>query len=477
MMRSLYSGVSGLRVHQTKMDVIGNNISNVNTVGFKSSSVTFTDILYQTTQSASGPNGETGTAGKNAMQIGLGSNVGSISLNMNKSGSAQRTDNAFDVMINGSAFFIVNSNGSNYFTKAGSFTTDANGTLCTSTGAKVQGWVADKDGNIQADKVTDLNIMSAENKYTPPEATTKAYMSGNIDQHDKTLVTETTTTNGVTTTTGGRVVQMSIYDSKGNAYTAQFLLSSIATNTSNYHIELKDIIDSDGKSLFANGTGYTGATLGTSTISPAAAGGANGTGATMGGTANTILFNAKTGAFEGVGTAGNKTLTLQIAGGGDPFEDITIDLSALTNYSTGGTSTAEAAKGTSSTDNTGAGKKVGNMTGCSIASDGKIVGVYDNGDKKVLGQIAVATFANPAGLEAVGNSMFAATMNSGDFDGVGKDITALGEDLTTGVLEMSNVDLATEFTEMIVTQRGYQANSRIITTSDTMLEELINLKR
>ncbi|MBO4762332.1 MAG: flagellar hook-basal body complex protein, partial [Lachnospiraceae bacterium] len=131
MMRSLYSGVSGLKVHQTKMDVIGNNISNVNTVGFKSSQVNFSDILYQTTSSASGPNANSGTAGVNAKQIGLGASVASISSTMTVSGGSQRTDNALDIMIEGEQFFIVNNGVQNLFTKAGAFTVDANGTLCT----------------------------------------------------------------------------------------------------------------------------------------------------------------------------------------------------------------------------------------------------------------------------------------------------------------------------------------------------------
>jgi flagellar hook protein FlgE len=144
-------------------------------------------------------------------------------------------------------------------------------------------------------------------------------------------------------------------------------------------------------------------------------------------------------------------------------------------YSNSGNSTLEANKG--SLDGIGAGKQVGYMTGISIDASGKIYGKYDNGDSRLLGQIAVATFSNPAGMEAIGNSMYAATQNSGDFDGIGQDPTQGGGSLTTGVLEMSNVDLSAQFTDMITTQRGFQANSRIITTSDSLLEELINLKR
>ena len=163
MMRSLFSGVSGLKVHQTKMDVIGNNIANVNTVGFKSSNVTFTDIFYQTTQSASGPNAETGAGGQNAKQIGLGSTLGVISQNITGQGGAQRTDNPFDMMINGDGFFVVNKGGQNYFTKAGNFTTDEAGTLVNGAGNTVMGWQADDDGTIIKDRVSALRIIAPDN--------------------------------------------------------------------------------------------------------------------------------------------------------------------------------------------------------------------------------------------------------------------------------------------------------------------------
>ena len=184
MMRSLFSGVSGLKVHQTKMDVIGNNIANVNTVGFKSSNVTFTDIFYQTTQSASGPNAETGAGGQNAKQIGLGSTLGVISQNITGQGGAQRTDNPFDMMINGDGFFVVNKGGQNYFTKAGNFTTDEAGTLVNGAGNTVMGWQADDDGTIIKDRVSALRIMAPENLTADPTATTQSEASGNINKED-----------------------------------------------------------------------------------------------------------------------------------------------------------------------------------------------------------------------------------------------------------------------------------------------------
>ncbi|MDE7298316.1 MAG: flagellar hook-basal body complex protein, partial [Lachnospiraceae bacterium] len=192
MMRALYSGVSGLRVHQTKMDVIGNNIANVNTVGFKSSSVTFSDILYQTTSAATGPNATTGAAGINAMQIGLGANVASITTKITGTGGSQRTDGWSDLMIEGDSFFVVKSNGANYFTKAGSFNVDANGNLCTPSGALVMGWQVSEDDptSCKSDNVSALRVMAPDNLFAEPEATTNVYVKGNIDQNDTQIAFE-----------------------------------------------------------------------------------------------------------------------------------------------------------------------------------------------------------------------------------------------------------------------------------------------
>lgn len=495
-MRSLFSGVSGLRAHQTKMDVIGNNISNVNTVGFKSSSVNFTDVFYQTAQSATGPNALTGAAGKNPMQVGLGSNIASITTNITGQGGAQRTDNPFDVMINGDAFFVVNSGGTNYFTKSGAFTVDAAGTLCTSSGASVMGWQVDADGNIVKDAVSPIKIMTPENLYAEPAATTDTYIQGNIDQKDPQIAYGEE----------GFPVQVSFYDNIGNSYNAKLSITQSQNVNNKYSVSLKDIVDSNDQSLFVNKT--TSAT-GVTTYSDGKL-----TSVTLGGikytvekdtdfatngeytlkpdstTNQTVLeFSGTNGSFVTVGngliptgnevatTVSNKSINMSFETTPSPFSTtgIDIDFSKVTMYSTSGSSSLESTKG--NTEGKGAGKQVGNMTGVSIDAAGKIFGSYDNGDSKILGQLAVATFANPSGLESVGNSMFAQTQNSGEFDGIGQDPTQGGGSLSTGVLEMSNVDLSGEFTSMITTQRGFQANSRIITTSDTMIEELVNLKR
>lgn len=482
MMRSLYSGVSGLRVHQTKMDVIGNNISNVNTVGFKASSVTFSDILYQTTQSATGPNAETRTAGTNAKQIGLGASLAAISTSITTTGGSQRTDNPFDLMIEGDGFFVVNNGSGNYFTKAGSFNVDAAGTLCTPTGATVMGWQpSDTDPTVcKSDTVSALKIMSPENLYSEPEATTEVYLHGNVDSMDSAF-----------TSGEGKVMVMSFFDNLGNSYNAEFRMTqnAEAENTSSYLVSLTNVYDKNGDSIFMTKTeDEDGNTVYSPTNITSVNFGAEGNAfeftvneedGTMevSGEPVALNFNSATGQFVQVGEEENqKSVAFGVVSDGGPFSEINMDFSSLTMFYNSGSTTIESTKGTKDTG-AGAGKAAGNMSGVSIDQAGKIYGVYDNGDQKLLGQVVVASFANAAGLEAIGNNMFAETQNSGEFNGIGKEITADGGKFTTGVLEMSNVDLSAQFTDMITTQRGFQANSRIITTSDTLLEELINLKR
>lgn len=498
MMRSLYSGISGLKVHQTKMDVIGNNISNVNTVGFRASSVNFTDVFYQTTQNASGPNAETGTAGTNAVQIGLGANVGSIAVDLSGTGATQRTDRGMDVMINGDAFFIVQSNGNTYFTKSGALDIDANGTLyCTTNGASVLGWGVDANGDIRKDKASTLNLMGGENAYSDPNATTNVTLTGNVDSKDPLVQ--------YSADGEGYHMSISFYDNVGNLYSAKLNLIKQGEGSDNdFSVRVSDILGPDGKSILSkwdetSGTyEKTNQTFSFGGVEIAADNyEVNPTTGQI-----TIVgidewpglsFNGKTGAFNKVTAVGDAadddavqtTLNIKLNNataddGSDgtirSFQDsgIDIDFSTLTNYASSGACSVKPNRGDAGGN--GAGNMAGTLNGFSIQTDGKIYGVYSNGDKKLLGQIAVATFANPSGLEAVGNSMYAATLNSGDFDGIGVDISEVGK-LSVGALEMSDVDLSTEFTNMITTQRGFQANSRVITTSDTMLEELVNLKR
>jgi len=447
MMRSLFSGVAGLRTHQTKMDVIGNNIANVNTVAYKSQSVTFQDLMYQTTANASGANAETGRGGVNAKQIGLGVTMGAISTSITTSGASQSTGNPFDIQISGDAFFIVSDGNDNYFTRAGAFYVDGAGNLAmTSTGYTVMGWQEDatQPGTILKDTVTPLKIMSPENMESQPEQTTAAYLSGVIDKNSTQLTSDT-----------GLVVNITLYDSLGYSYMLKCNVKpDLSGDPGKYTLTPVKLLDSDGIDTEADLKFGTDNSI-------------------------TLEYDTETGKLISPTAVSELTITKGSSANAKDMDAFTsnvkIDVSETTMYDNKGTSTI---KGTSG-DKAGnyAGRKMGEMSGVSVQTDGKIYASYTNGTTKLLGQIAVATFANPSGLEKEGENLYSATMNSGEFDGIGSDVTASGGSLTTGVLEMSNVDLSAEFTDMITTQRGFQANSRIITVSDTMLEELINLKR
>lgn len=473
MMRSLFSGVAGLRTHQGKMDVIGNNIANVNTVAYKSNSVTFQELMYQTTSNASGANAETGRAGINAKQIGLGVSTGAINTNITTQGASQSTGNPFDIQIAGTSFFIVNDGSSNYFTRAGSFYVDGAGNLAmSSNGFNVMGWQEDPNmpGTIKQDTVTPLKIMSPANMVSQPEQTKESYITGILDKNSP----------GVSST-DGQILSISFYDKQGYSYVAKFAMRDYdengdPLNDGVYKLSITDIIDSQtNKSLKTENIGK---------ITDLAE--------IDGDESIYLVYNTTTGKYMGYSTnppASNSpdkgpeekaSLEVHLASFSETESDdpdpISIAFDTSTMYDNNGTSTIYGSAG----DYNGnyAGRKVGDMSGVAVQQDGKIYATYDNGTTKLLGQIAVASFSNPSGLEKVGENLYQTTMNSGLFDGIGKDVTADGSgSFKTGVLEMSNVDLSQEFTEMITTQRGFQANSRIITVSDTMLEELTNLKR
>ena len=547
MMRSMYSAVSGLKTHQTRMDVIGNNIANVNTVAFKSSSVTFSDILYQTTSNASGANATTGTGGVNAKQIGLGATAAATKVSITSAGASETTGNPFDIRLtdkNSTNFFIVNNGSENVFTRSGSFYVDGSGNLCmSSTGYTVMGWQVDETtGEIRKDTVSALRIMQEKNLTSAPEATTQATIAGVLDENDTDVKND-----------AGRVMNLNFYDNLGYQYTAKFAIKSTGTD-GKYTVELTSVLDSNNQNIIKNltkqeisrifGDYQADATLGqyglskdyefknnkyvrkadnkefevdqtdstlfkaadgtkvsiteifsgiTTTIANNIKNGTNNykvkldtkTGqATVTGekTSYDLVFDTSTGKFASIGgDTPSKMLNMSVLSSGllnnnGNFQNITVDFSQCLNYENGGKSTIGADAG--ATDGkTGKGRKLGAMTGIFIDTSGRIYGTYDNGNTELLGQIAVAQFSNASGLEKVGESCYRTTLNSGEFDGIGVEISADGSSMTTGELEMSNVDLSSEFTSMITTQRGFQANSRVITTSDTLLEELVNLKR
>ena len=582
MMRSLWSGVSGLRTHQTKMDVIGNNIANVNTTAYKTMSINFSDLMYQTTQAATGPNAETGTAGTNPRQIGLGVQTAAISTKITEEGATQSTGNPFDLKISGDEFFVVSNGVDTFFTRDGSFYVDAAGNLAmSSTGYNVMGWQVDeKTMNIKKDTVSPLQVMSGKYETYGAEYTQSATASGIVDWNDDDQ-----------SESSGKMMNLQIYDNLGFSYTVKLSLHNAYHTTGNdysYYVEMEDIVDSTGASVIENlksadtngdgkvsdaekqavldtllgsqnqltkveeeygiavtvtdddkyatyeaekadGTTYTAYiliqgdadslydadgnlnTAGTikvfnadgsdsgETISVADAiekvYGGNVTldqikSAKLVEDGNKLLVTEKNvdgviltykgtdGSLESVAGGGgdnDKSATLDLSSLGEAFTKINIDFSQTLVSDNKGKSTIGIEKG--ATDGLEAGRALGTLQGVSIQTNGMIYASYSNGQMRLLGQIAVAQFANASGLQKEGDNLYSATQNSGDFDGMGVDISENGDCMNTGVLEMSNVDLSSEFTEMITTQRGFQANSRIITVSDTMLEELTNLKR
>jgi flagellar hook protein FlgE len=389
MLRSLYSGISGLRSHQTMLDVTGNNIANVNTSGFKSSSVQFQDTLSQMTKGADAPGTDGGT---NPAQVGLGVQVAGIATNFTQ-GSAQATGKATDLMIAGDGFFAVNVGGQQLYTRAGAFSPDASGRLVTADGAVLQGWAAANGVVAVGGPLSEITVSSTA--VSPARATSSAGVAGNVPAD----------------AAAGTVLdrQVNVFDNTGKATPLDLKFTRTAAG---WNVTGKDA------------AGNTGATA--------------------------LTF-----------TAGQLT-----AGGTMSVGAVNVDLTRMTGF-TGMTSAV-----IDSQD----GRAAGTLESFAIAKDGTVVGSFSNGAKQPIAQVAMAKFTNPAGLEKAGNSEYRITANSGAAV-LGTAGTGAFGSIAAGSLEMSNVDLSQEFTNLIVAQRGFQANARIITTSDEVLNELTNLKR
>jgi flagellar hook protein FlgE len=392
MLRSLFSGISGLRAHQQMMDVTGNNIANVNSVGFKASQTVFEDTLSQTMRAAGAP--QPGQGGTNPAQVGLGVRMSGITTNFAQ-GSAHSTGRATDLMISGDGFFVVKSVNEQLFTRAGAFNFDANGKLVTSTGAAVQGWSA-VNGNINTNgQIGDIQLPVGT--LIAPVATTNMVVSGNLPAN---AANATSIVRSITT-----------YDSVGTAVT-------MSVNFTKTSATAWDVTVSDG---------------------------------TTTSTATNVAFN---------GSGQNPTPASLT------FSGVTIDLAGITNY-TGNTTVNPLSQN---------GAPAATLQSFSINPDGQLVGVFSNGLKQTVAQVAMSNFNNPPGLEKVGDSLYRFTVNSGLAQIGAAGTGGLGT-IQSGTVEMSNVDLAQEFTNLIVAQRGFQANSKVISASDELLQDLVNLKR
>ncbi|HYH24994.1 MAG TPA: flagellar hook protein FlgE [Blastococcus sp.] len=409
MLRSMFSAISGLRAHQTKMDVTSNNIANVNTVGFKGSQTVFQDTLSQVLRSGGQPAADRG--GTNPAQVGLGVKLAAITTNWTQ-GATQSTGRSTDFMVEGDGFFVVEGGGEQMFTRAGSFDFDANGNLVTADGSVLQGWMADADGTVNPNgPIGALSVPYGQ--MVNPASTTAGSIRGNLPSEVAV----------------GETFQLGadMYDSQGVLQKVAYTFEKTGDNEWDL-----SVVHADGTVLMAP----TG-----------------------------VVFDA----------AGNLTTPAGPDFQLPPFtpvgypswtNPVTMSLEGLTQF--GGANTLAAPKPD--------GYTLGSLQSFTLGNDGTIVGVFSNGLRQPLGQLALASFNNPGGLQKAGNSSFRVGDNSGAAM-IGLAGTGGRGVLNAGALEMSNVDLSEEFTGLIVAQRGFQANSRVITASDEILQDLVNLKR
>lgn len=412
MIRSMYTGVAGLRSHQTMMDVVGDNIANVNTAGFKKSQVVFSDMLTQTLNGAGAPTEQIG--GTNPSQIGLGVKIAAVAKNFSQ-GALQLTGRDLDMSIEGDGFFALEFAGEQHFTRAGAFFLDAEGRLVTSNGGLVQGWQADGEGEIDTTRTTD-GIKVPVGAQITPKATSEISFGGNLSA-DAGI--------GSTSFAG-----LDVFDLQGNPIPLSLTYTKTAANewtVSATHGDAGDPVAlTDNVLTFGPDGELTGP----------------------------VDFTVNIAAGEIP-----ETTAIEIVIGGDGQRRFT---------QFGGATAINAINQN--------GSATGTLQSVSVGQDGVLVGAYSNGQVRPIAQIALATFANVEGLERVSGSAFRASTNSG-LAQVGTVGTGGRGLMAAGVLEMSNVDLAEEFTQLIRAQRGFQANSRLVTASDELLQEIVNLKR
>ena len=482
MMRSLYSGVSGLKNHQTRMDVVGNNISNVNTTGFKSSRVTFSDTLSQTLSGASAPTENRG--GTNPKQIGLGSATSAIDT-LFTDGSVQSTGVNTDLCLSGNGLFIVKDGNLSYYTRNGNFKFDKEGYYVNSDGLKVQGWSATTPGETISTNGQPSEICIPAGKTMAAAATKVATFSKNLDAAEPRIDSMTVTyKDGTTeavadgTTTVVKVGQNGYNNKEVSSITLKMSDGTTTTETSGA-FKLKNskpkttiatIYDSLGNAhkvtIYMTKTKVDSAKGNQWTISLDPAGSKQQEIKESDGTTTTVIMEDATLQFDVNGglTMGSASAKLTLTNGAGTGQSVNMTFDDVTQYA--GSSTAFA-----TTD----GNAAGTLKSVSIDSAGVITGTYTNGLNVQEAQVAIAQFNNASGLTKTGNSLYTESNNSGT-PNIGT-ISDLGCTVTPSSLEMSNVDMASELTDMIVTQRGYQSNSKIITVSDELLETLINMKR
>ncbi len=437
MVRSLFSGLSGIKSNQLALDVIGNNISNVNTPSFKSGSVAFADTLSNTIRGGTPPSG--GRGGLDPVQVGRGSLVGTVK-NSFIQGSMETTGNPTDVGIAGEGFFVLKNGPEEYFTRDGSFDIDAGGTLVDpSTGYAVQGRMADDTGQILSSTPIDNIVLPIESLF-PASGTSDVAFSGNLDA---AAGIADTGSDGIDDLTEAYQTSVMVYDSLGDTHT--ITLTFGLTDTANQWTWEAALVAGDTNTISAP--------------SPAS---------------GSIHFNAD-GTLDDTTTPAEIEVDITLsgaAGAGNDLDNgaaeqtIAMNFEQLMQFS-GSFSPVPVSRD---------GHGVGSLSSIGFDSTGTLNGTFTNGATLVLAQIVLADFYNPSGLIKAGNNMYSMSMNSGAAL-IGTAGAGIRAAVVPGALESSNVDLANEFTKMIIAQRGFEANSRVVMTSDSILGDLINLKR
>lgn len=433
MMRALFSAISGMKNHMSFMDVVGNNIANVNTIAYKSSRVTFQDILGQTVKGASSP--QAGRGGTNPAQIGLGMQLGGID-NIMTQGSLQSTGKLTDFAVQGDGFFVVGDGTRNYYTRDGAFDIDVEGNLVNPvTGLNVMGWVADASGAVDVESpLQGLQIpfgtrISAQptQDLTVPVAKAGMIAAGNLDAG--------TAVGGQVTTT------ITAYDSLGNAKSIRVIFEKASAN--NWTVSAFHANPADGDGIFDDPVDVDGG-------------------------ASTPLVFQPDGQLDPTPPNGMPVFSIaavDLDTGADPLS-FTFDVSKFSQFA--GASQVNIQSQT--------GSAAGALVSFAVGSTGEVTGIYSNGANRIIGQLALATFVNPGGLLRQGQNLWAPSSNSGEAI-VGLPNTNGRGSVSTGTLESSNVDLAQQFTNVILAQRGFQSSSRVITAGDQMLQDLVNIIR
>lgn len=466
MMRSLFSGVSGLQNHQTRMDVIGNNISNINTTGFKRNRVNFQDIIYQQLAGAARPTEDLG--GVNPKEVGLGMSVASIDT-LHIQGSLQSTGVGTDLAITGTGFFILDDMGKQLFTRAGAFSLDADGILVNpANGMKVQGWMARE---IEGYTVLDVSAPVEQLEIPvggkdPARATTMVNFACNLDKRTEFLP-EDPTGDQIIRSTWSTTIK--IYDSFGDERDLRVEFTRVPGTANSWNANV--IVDPQNEIP-------TNTTIGFGDDPPAIGGPST---FVVNFSNNGTLLSAEDGAGNVSGASGQVQMYVAYdVQNSTPDEDgalvrqqFVLNLGEVGGFTNSITQYAESSSSKAVEQD---GRTMGYLDDFKIDSSGIITGVFSNGSTRILGQVALATFANQGGLEKAGDNTFRVSNNSGMANIGPSGIAGKGK-IIAGTLEMSNVDMADQFVDMIVTQRGFQANSRTIQTADQLLQELLTLKR